>query len=247
MILKDTLNIYESYPKSIVVKTYQNNSSHFKTIYKGNGVDHMNINLVNLPVNSLKSGDELAVFDGTVCVGSVVILPTNLSTRIISVIASANDDEGISGFIEGNTFTLKLWNSEENKEITLEPQIIEGNAVFTKNETTLASIENYNVTGLADITGRDAAQINCYPNPFSDELTIEFRLTNNAFVTVEIINQLGQSINSITTNNWMEPGVHLMKWDGKNRSEQQVPEGMYYIKIVKDDEISIFKVIHRKH
>ena len=47
------------------------NQNHFKVGYEGNGSDHMNINIENLNACNLKAGDEIAAFDGEICVGAV--------------------------------------------------------------------------------------------------------------------------------------------------------------------------------
>ena len=243
--LKDTLTVSESYPKSAAIELNHNMTIHFKPIWQGNGNDHMNINLVNLPVNAMQEGDEIAVFDGTACVGSISILPGHLKNKSVSIIASAADDDEIFGFISGNPFKLKLWNSKQNREILIEPEIFEGSSTFVKNETTLASLEKSALTGLYDFADQNLFQSKCYPNPFSDEVNIEILLANDANVNVDIINQLGQRIQSIQTNEWMNAGTHLLKWNGKDNSNRYVPEGVYYVKVEQDNKISINKVMYK--
>ena len=79
---KDTLWIYESYPKSTSVTHEPDATNHFRSDFEGNGIDHMNINLVGLPINILEPGDELAIFDGTMCVGAVTLLTTSYKLSI---------------------------------------------------------------------------------------------------------------------------------------------------------------------
>jgi hypothetical protein len=70
----ETLTIYESYLKSSVspLSPLSYKTVYFKPATPGNGVDHMNINLVDIPAG-IEPGDEIAVFDGDLCINSMVI------------------------------------------------------------------------------------------------------------------------------------------------------------------------------
>ena len=247
----DTLWIYESYPKSITILPELLATTHFQPAFEGNGVDHMNINLVNLSESGILEGDEIAIFDGNICVGSAKIniqhSMFNIQHSSISIPVSAADNiEVKNGFAEGNPITMKLWNSRNNQEFVLEPEIVKGTSTFTKHETTIASIEKYATTSLEGIPGSNIPEINCYPNPFSDEITIEINLVNDAQVQVEVLNQLGQRVNILTPEIMMNSGLHRLKWDGKNTSNQQVSSGIFYVRVMIGSEISFRKVIYSK-
>ncbi|MDP2058801.1 MAG: hypothetical protein Q8J97_03610, partial [Flavobacteriaceae bacterium] len=70
-------------------------SEHFKPVFNGNGTEHMNIHLVNLPTSGLLAGDEIGIFDGKHCVGSATIGAEQLMAGNISIPASSNDDLGL--------------------------------------------------------------------------------------------------------------------------------------------------------
>ncbi len=238
---KDTLWIYESYPKSGANFQEMATTIHFIPEYKGNGVDHMNINLVGLPLNVIKAGDELAIFDGLTCVGAVVLKPHHLQTQTISIVASATDNQGMPGFNEGNPFVLKLWNSQQNTELILEPEILKGATTFTKNESTFVSFDKYATTGSEIVSGSILNKINCYPNPFSDEVTIEINLISDTQVQVEVLNQLGQRVKFVKTIQMLSRGLNKITWDGRNSVNQKVSQGIYFIRINIDG-----KNIHKK-
>lgn len=243
---KDTLWIYDNYPKLTTIQPKLVATTNFIPAYKGNGTDHMNINLVRLPINILKAGDELAIFDGTTCVGAVTILPQNMQNQTVSIVASATDNQGMAGFAESNPFTLKLWNSRNNQEYVLEPEIIKGTSTFTKHETTVASLEKYASTGLAGLPGSNLTEINCYPNPFKDGVNIEINLKADARVQIEILNQLGQQVKTITTKKQLPCGVHRLIWDAKNAENQYVSPGIYHVRIEIDDSIIHKKIVFSK-
>jgi hypothetical protein len=241
----DTLWIYESYPKSSSHAQEKVAPIHFIPEFEGNGVDHMNINLVGLPINVLKAGDELAIFDGETCVGTVVLLPNHLKSKTVSVVASAKDNLGMAGFSDGNPFILKLWDSRQNQEFILEPEILAGTSVFMKNETTIAGLEKYLTTGLRD-PFVNVDKINCYPNPFNDEVTIEINMSDDVKGEVEVMNQLGQRIKILNAGNILSSGTTMLKWNGTNTANQQDSTGVYYIKFKLERETLIKKVVYRK-
>lgn len=238
---KDTLWVYESYPKSAADFLEETATLHFIPAFEGNGIDHLNINLVGLPANMFKAGDELAIFDGETCVGAITLMPHHLQTQTISIVASAADNHGMPGFNEGNPFVLKLWSSQQNTELILEPEIIKGVSTFTKDESTFASLEKYATTGLNEVSDLILNEINCYPNPFSEEVNIEINLFSDAQVQVEVLNQLGQQIKIVKSKQLLSRGLNKITWDGRNAVNQKVSQGIYFIRINVDG-----KNIHKK-
>ncbi|KAF0237180.1 MAG: alkaline [Prolixibacteraceae bacterium] len=240
---EDTLWIYSSYPKSTAIKPAEIAATHFKPAYTGNGLDHVNINMVGLPLNIFKSGDELAVFDGGICVGATKVTQGNITSQTISVVASSKDNQGMPGFTEGNPFTLKYWDSAQNTEIVLYPEILAGQATFNRNESTVASLEKYAVTGVPVVANIIENEIRCYPNPFNDRVNIEINLRKDSQVQVEIMNQLGQRVNVILTKKLLNSGMNNLSWDGRNANMQQVSKGIYHVLISVDGELVNRKVV----
>jgi M6 family metalloprotease-like protein len=242
----DTLWVYESYPKSSAVLPEIAATSHFKTAFTGNALDHMNINLVGLPINVLRAGDELAIFDGTTCVGAVTLTSRNINDQSVSIAASAKDIQGMPGFTEGNPITLKLWNSNQNTEFILEPEIVKGTSTFAKHETTVASLEKYTETGFKEIVGNGLPEINCYPNPFNHEVTVEIKLVKDSEVQVEVLNQLGQRVKYITTKHMLPVGLNKLTWNGRNENNHAVSTGIYHLKVNVAGAIIHKKIVYSK-
>ena len=93
--------------------------THFTTIWSGNGVDHMNFYVGSATINGidLQIDDEVAVFDGSNCVGvSIVTSPGSY----LSIKASKDDDvtPETDGYISGHSATIKIWDASEQAEIT---------------------------------------------------------------------------------------------------------------------------------
>ncbi|HAQ20840.1 MAG TPA: hypothetical protein DCR40_16650 [Prolixibacteraceae bacterium] len=96
---------------------------HFDVAFSGAGHDHMTIYVVNATIGgvALEAGDEIAVFDGSVCAGKAIltqsIVMTNKST-FARVAASQKDNGLANGFNVGNDITFKFWDSSQNKELS---------------------------------------------------------------------------------------------------------------------------------
>jgi flagellar hook assembly protein FlgD len=96
------------------------------------------------------------------------------------------------------------------------------------------------------IAGNGLTEINCYPNPFSDEVTIEIKLVKDSEVQVEVLNQLGQRVKLLQNEKLMNGGVHRLKWDGKSADNQKVSMGIYHLRI-KINYSYIYKKIVYSH
>lgn len=243
---QDSLWIYESYPKSTVTLSKPLNLQHFKTGITGNGVDHMNFNVVNVNEELLAVGDEISVYDGTTCAGAMVITESHLRNRLVSIPASATDESGMPGFTEGNKYSLRIWKADQNREIQIETEHISGPEVFTKHESVILSLDKSALTKTDEWNGNGSTEVNCYPNPFSQEITIELILAVESKIQVVVLNQMGQEVKYLATKSDLNSGIHRLTWDGSNSAGDRVPHGMYYLKIILDDLIICEKIIYNK-
>lgn len=243
-----TLIINESGTKSETVVPETLASTHFVPAFRGNGTDHMNIHLVNLTESGIKQGDEIGIFDGNICVGSVKIVNHQsliVNRNSISIPVSAIDGiEDKNGYSEGNPILLKLFRNGNEYPLTIQP-INQSNTVFEKGSSLFAQVDL--ATSLqGKIAGTNQPEINCYPNPFSEEVNIEIKLAQDSEVQVEVLNQLGQRVKTLATERTLNNGTHLLKWNGKNTANQQVSSGIYMIRIMIGSEISFKKIIYSK-
>ncbi|MEL6822560.1 MAG: T9SS type A sorting domain-containing protein, partial [Calditrichota bacterium] len=69
-----------------------------------------------------------------------------------------------------------------------------------------------------------------FPNPFNPETTIAFDVAENAQVTLEVFNMLGQRI-SILTDQRMQPGNYKVVWNGQDDNGLTVPSGVYLYRL----------------
>ncbi len=69
-----------------------------------------------------------------------------------------------------------------------------------------------------------------YPNPFNPSTTIRYALPTATYVVLEIYNLLGQEVRTLVSAS-MPAGYHDVNWDGKDRSGNLVPSGVYIYRI----------------
>ena len=89
--------------------------NHFTVAYTGNPPAFMSIYVYEAKIGgvTLNAGDEIAVFDGTICCG-VKKLETDFSNVI--AIPAAKADGINTGYTQGNNISIKYWDASESKE-----------------------------------------------------------------------------------------------------------------------------------
>lgn len=76
-----------------------------------------------------------------------------------------------------------------------------------------------------------------YPNPFSDNTTINYAINKNAHVSVSIMDLLGNTIAELENEN-KTSGEYSTTWNAEN-----VSEGMYLLQLKVNNDISVKKII----
>jgi hypothetical protein len=84
-----------------------------------------------------------------------------------------------------------------------------------------------------------------YPNPFREQLTIEYQLQQDGQVEIQINNILGQKIKSFIKED-QQTGLHRVKWDGMDESGSIVANGMYYITLRTKMDKKVIKILKTK-
>lgn len=123
--------------------------SHFTKSWTGNGVDQMNfyVNSAMIYGAPLGMGDEIAIFDGTQCVGYTKIFGYEQPRSVIPIIVSKNEytnPASLNGYTVGNTASFKIWDASTNTEIVegdgLSVNYETGTAIFNIGASTLLSL-----------------------------------------------------------------------------------------------------------
>jgi hypothetical protein len=201
---------------------------YFPLIYNGYGVDHMNINLVNLALTGLNVGDEIGVFDGNYCVGSTVIEQKNIIENSLSIPASANEsiDTKPNGYIEGHKIMLKTYRA--GIVYLLYFQTVNNSTdIFEKGSSMFALIDFSRSE--PQTTPEGTEEIKIYPNPFDTNLRIEISISQGQQLNCEIFDITGKLIRTLYKG--ISEGQQLLIWDGKDDRNHDVSPGVYFCRL----------------
>jgi len=122
------------------------NAQHFVPVWTGNGYNHMNIYLTEATIDgvSVQIGDEIGVFDGTVCVGVGVI---TVNTADYLEIRVSQDDPvtgPVDGFTPANPINFKIWDKSETFEyqsVDIQVTTVSGSVSFSGGTTSVFKLE----------------------------------------------------------------------------------------------------------
>ncbi len=89
--------------------------------------------------------------------------------------------------------------------------------------------------------GESLEQINSYPNPFSDQVNINFSIPEDGEVKVDIYDKEGRLITNIL---WgpLYAGENFARWNGTNTSGVPVKSGLYFARIQFNDQVKTSKI-----
>jgi hypothetical protein len=239
----DVLTIFEFYTKSVSVPLTELPAVHFQPVGAGNGVDHMNINLVDISHNGLKAGDEIAIFDGSLCVGAAKISEQQWAANVVSIPVRYDYGSNRQGFTEGNPFTVKIWDSWSGNEFMPDIKILKGTLTFVKHESSFVSLEKFTFAGLNENALPGSTQVRCYPNPFHDQIRIEVKPGKESELQAVIVNQLGQVVKTLVSPAILDNNWHYFTWNGTNDNHSAVSPGIYYLRILIDEEMTVQKIV----
>lgn len=213
-------------------------TNHFRPVYTGNGLDHMNIYIGRGEWEKGRMGDEIGVFDGPICVGAVLV--EEGEGKYVQLTASFDDPvtEAADGFTEGHSFEIRLWDSKtgmERKTQTMEPAK-EYDKIFERLGTSVLKV---NFGGAPDSFLGDA-----YPNPSADRTTFSFQLVGESKVRLEIFDVTGDLV-MILVNEAMQEGSYSVEWDNHTSAGNKAKAGMYFYKLSLNGLLQVKSLIIR--
>ena len=69
-----------------------------------------------------------------------------------------------------------------------------------------------------------------FPNPFNPSTSIQFSLAKAGKVNLAIYNVAGQKVRELVSET-LQPGIHEVRWDGRNEKGQTVSTGTYIVRL----------------
>ncbi len=128
--------------------------------------------------------------------------------------ATVNVTVGIYGFMVGMT-------ASETAVMTATPYEVDINVSMAVGESSIDTPEG--------VPGEFALHQN-HPNPFNPVTHIRFDIPETSYARMDIYNVTGQHVRTLF-NQAVEPGYHLVQWDGKSKTGTSLPSGMYMYRL----------------
>jgi hypothetical protein len=92
---------------------------------------------------------------------------------------------------------------------------------------------------------RNEFSLSAHPNPFRQEVRIHYRLATEKAVSLAIFDYSGQEVSQLL-NGKQAAGDHLIRWEGTNHNGEQLPAGVYLIRLNTEDQYATKKLILMK-
>lgn len=227
-----TLTIQASGLKSAVSIQSTEKTTYFSSAIEGNGVDQMNINLVDLRESGLSAGDELAAFDGDICVGALKLTEDMLSEGTACLVASASADEKETGFVAGDKIKIYAWNQLSGSESEMQTEALSGQLIYSQSESVFVKLKSATTATPSSLV---QMKIDIYPNPTAGNLTVRFSEIPESDGKIEIMDMAGRRITTRKITRFSEMF---------DLSDQ--PAGIYLLKTIIGTEESQHKLIIAK-
>lgn len=192
----------------------------------------------------LEWGDEIGVFDGSLCVAAEVFegefpLSCSASMRYIS----PNNDT-LPGAVPGNPMYFKVWDTSESEEVDAEVTFKQGGN-FGDVLTVVEPLKAYTVVsevkeGTPVPSGYQLFQN--YPNPFNPHTTISYQLSEASSIEISVYDVKGKKVRTLV-NTYKPAGTYSVIWDGCDSRKAQLSTGVYFIKMKANEFTASRKVL----
>jgi uncharacterized repeat protein (TIGR02543 family) len=213
-------------------------TSHFRTSWTGNGLDHMNVYITSAAINGipLEYGDEIAVFDGDQCVGATLVTSYD---HYISIAASKDDPETSEkdGYQAGNSINIRIWSAK------LESELLIQNPAFAAGYPSSFEVMGTTVAAVQIVPGGLSVNAFChtelgdnYPNPFKSETLIPFSIEQETEIDLAIYNLMGQRIKTLAIQ-VIKPGYYEIAWNRTDNRNRYLSPGIYICRMVAGNKV----------
>jgi hypothetical protein len=194
----------------------------------GNPFNPMNIVIRDIHTDgfSLEDGDELALFDENIEVGSSVIVVDEKGYQLLTVRSDDPITNHLDGFTTGNELSFRYYDKSEDVIYTnIQAVHISGDKTYTPLGTLLAELE---ISSLG-IEDPDMPATNYlgqnFPNPYSEQTRIKYGISEDAQVILSVFDISGRTV-MILENNFKTAGKYTIQI-----SRSSLEAGIYYYRI----------------
>ena len=190
------------------------------------------------------------------------ILAVNMQDSTVSTVVNTNKNanDGITADNNGNTYfaswsTGKVYRYDES--FTNPPEIVSSGHsgpadIFFEKQSNILAVPNTNSNSVDFIqitfTGNEEIKDNgviinrLFPNPFTDNINIDFFLPEKTHTKIFVYDILGNRIAELI-NEELNRGDYSMSWNGIDKNNRETPQGIYFISFYIKGHSKTIKVI----
>lgn len=93
-----------------------------------------------------------------------------------------------------------------------------------------------------DILVNTISAFKIYPNPSNNKISFSLKISKPGKVKIELFNSLGQKVKTLTDEN-LDIGVHTIQWNFLDGTNQKLPRGTYFYRILTENEYRLGKIL----
>lgn len=82
-----------------------------------------------------------------------------------------------------------------------------------------------------------------FPNPFSQQTTIKYEISEKGSVRINIYDNKGVVVKKLFSK-YQDKGTYTIEWDGRSESNQRVPTGLYFCQIILNNKTDSRQLIY---
>jgi len=208
-------NGWNYFDKFAITPWADNNYSYFNPVSPTDSPYGFIITEASVNTSILQVGDEIAVYDGDLCVGAVIVdgeWPLEMNAW--------KADSVNQGFITGNIITTRIWDNQTNLEYETDITFEIGNGSFGDEIFSRISINGTNIVGVLNDGISQPTKFSLfqnYPNPFNSSTVIKFALPQDSKVNLIIYSILGEEVGQLI-NQEMKTGYHQIEFNANKLS-----------------------------
>lgn len=200
-------------------------STVYFSTYINNPYSPMNLVIRNIVADGFQiaAGDEIAVYDADIQVGSVVV--SEEGTDYQTIVARSDDPvtQQTDGFSAGNEIFFRYYDKSEDAAYSnILVTCLDGDPVFKPLGTFLGDLK---ISSLGNGSTRAFANTflgQNFPNPYSEKTRINYGVEEDAFVKISVHDISGRTV-MILKNSHMPAGNYFLEMN-----KASLEAGMYY-------------------
>ncbi|PIX94879.1 MAG: hypothetical protein COZ25_03315 [Ignavibacteria bacterium CG_4_10_14_3_um_filter_37_18] len=105
---------------------------------------------------------------------------------------------------------------------------------YDKDRSSSMILRRNNLVGVEDenqIKPDNYSLVQNFPNPFNPVTNIKFTITDNEKVSIKIYNSIGELVKNLFNSDGQKGGEITISWDGRDNNSNELPSGVYFIRM----------------